>query len=108
MPIKKLHKRFLSEKNPQYQRYCSEKSKDPAPRGSGNLGMVNFAAETILKGTIGPFSSRDDTTTDVSMLRSYKLFNAKNLYGLCGADCLWLPNSIFSHCSLHCKDLLGN
>ena len=31
----------------------------------------------------------------VSMLRSYKLFNEKNMYGLCGADCLWLPNSIF-------------
>ena len=32
---------------------------------------------------------------NVSMLRSYKLFNEKNLYRLCGADCLWLPNSIF-------------
>ncbi len=58
------------------ERYCSEKFKDPAPMGSGNMGVVNFAAET--------------------MLRSYKLFDEKNLYRLCGEDCLWFPNSIFA------------
>ncbi len=30
------------------KRYCSEKSKDPAPIGTGNSGVVNFAAEIIL------------------------------------------------------------
>ncbi len=32
----------------------------------------------------------------VSLLGLYRLFNEKNLYGLWGADCLWLPNSIFA------------
>ncbi len=31
----------------------------------------------------------------VSLLGPYRLSNEKNLYVLCGADCLWLPNSIF-------------
>ncbi len=43
------------------ERYCLEKSKDPAPMGMGNSGVVNFTAETILKWTIGPPSSRDNT-----------------------------------------------
>ncbi len=65
-------------------RYCSEKFKDPAPMGTGNSDVVNFTEETILKWIIWPLSSRDN----VSMLRSYKLFDKKNLYRLCGADCL--------------------
>ncbi len=40
-----------------FERYCSEKYKDPALMGTGNSGVVNFAAETILKWTIGPLSS---------------------------------------------------
>ncbi len=28
------------------ERYCSEKSKDPAPMGTGNSVVVNFTAET--------------------------------------------------------------
>ena len=32
---------------------------------------------------------------DVSILRQYKLLNEKNMCGLCWADSLWLPNSIF-------------
>ncbi len=39
------------------QRDYSEKSKDPAPMGTGNLDVVNFTAETILKWTIGSLSS---------------------------------------------------
>ena len=36
----------------------------------GSPGMVNIAAETILKGTRGPFSRRDDTTTAILNVRS--------------------------------------
>ncbi len=35
--------------NPPIKRYSSEKSKDPAHMGSGNLAVVSFTAETILK-----------------------------------------------------------
>ncbi len=43
-------------------------------------------------------------------VRGHPVFNEKNLYGLCGAECLWLPNSIFIlwfGAGAHGKDLLS-
>ncbi len=57
-----------------------------APMGSENLDDKFFCSKNpeILV-----------YTPVVSLLGPYRLSNENNLYGFCGADCLWLPNSIF-------------